>query len=92
MLRADAIFVREPLFAKVKTFCLNSLTIAWSYFLAFLGLMLQFVDAAGDVLGDPAIKDQVSAAIGDPTWAGRVLLVISMVTLAARLRSIRKQS
>jgi hypothetical protein len=54
-------------------------------------LILQLVDAAGDVLGDPAIKDQVSTAIGDPTWAGRVLLVISIVTLAARLRTLRKQ-
>jgi hypothetical protein len=78
--------------AKIKAFCLNSLTIAWSYALAFLGLMLQLIDAAGDVLGDPAIKDQVTAAVGDPTWAGRVLLVISIVTLAARLRSIRRQS
>lgn len=77
---------------KIKAFCLNSLTIAWGYFLAFLGLMLQLVDAAGDVLGDPAIKDQVSAAVGDPTWVGRVLLAISIVTLAARLRSIRRQS
>ena len=78
------------MFVKVKTFCLSSLTIAWGYFLAFLGLMLQLVDTAGDMLGDPAIKEQVSAAIGDPTWAGRVLLVISIVTLAARLRSIRR--
>lgn len=80
------------MFARVKAFCLNSLTIAWSYLLAFFGLMLQLVDAAGDALGDPAIKDQVSVAIGDPAWAGRVLLVISIITLAARLRSVRKQS
>jgi hypothetical protein len=62
------------------------------YLLAVFGLMLQLVDAAGDALGDPAIKDQVSAAVGDPAWAGRVLLVISIITLAARLRSVRKQS
>ena len=80
------------MFAKVKAFCLNSLTIAWSYLLAAFGLMLQLVDAAGDILGDPAIKDQVSVAVGDPAWAGRVLLAISIITLAARLRSIRKQS
>jgi hypothetical protein len=77
---------------RIKAFCLNSLTIAWSYLLAFLGILLQLLDSAGDVLGDPAIKEQVSAAVGDPTWAGRVLLVISIVTLAARLRSLRKQS
>jgi hypothetical protein len=77
---------------KLKTFCLNSLTVAWGYLLAFIGVILQLVDAAGEVLGDPGIKDQVSAAIGDPTWAGRVLLAISIVTLAARLRSVRKSS
>jgi hypothetical protein len=77
---------------KLKTFCLKSLTVAWSYLLAFIGVILQLVDAAGEVLGDPGIKDQVSAAIGDPTWAGRVLLAISIVTLAARLRSVRKSS
>jgi hypothetical protein len=80
------------MFARIKAFCLNSLTIAWSYLLACFGLMLQLVDVAGDVLGDPAIKEQVSAAVGDPAWAGRVLLVISIITLAARLRSVRKQS
>lgn len=80
------------MFTKLKAFCLNSLTIAWSYLLALLGLMLQLVDAAGEILGDPAIKDQVSAAVGDPAWAGRILLVISVITLAARLRSLRKQA
>ena len=80
------------MFAKIKILCLNSLTIAWGYLLALLGVMLQVVDAAGDVLGDPAVKEQVSAAVGDPTWSGRVLLAISAVTLAARFRSIRKQS
>ena len=80
------------MFAKLKTLCLSSLTIAWGYLLALVGVILQLVDAAGDVLGDPAIRDQVSAAIGDPTWAGRALLIISIVTLAARLRSIRKVS
>ena len=45
-----------------------------------------------DILGDSEIKEQVAAAVGDPTWSGRMLLAISIVTLAARFRSIRKQS
>jgi len=77
---------------KVKTFCLNSLTIAWSYLLALAGVILQLVDAASDVLSDPGFRDQVSAAVGDPTWAGRVLLIISIVTLAARLRSVGRRT
>ena len=80
------------IFRGMQVVCLNSLTIAWGYLLALLGVVLQVVDAAGDILGDPGIKEQVSAAVGDPTWSGRVLLCISIITLAARFRSIRKQS
>ena len=46
--------------AKIKVFCLNSLTIAWGYLLAIGGALLQAVDAASDALGDPSLKDQVS--------------------------------
>lgn len=76
--------------AKAKAFCLNSLTVAWGYLLAFGGLALQVVDVAADALGDPGLKDQVSAAVGDPKIAGRILLGISIVTILARLRSLRK--
>jgi hypothetical protein len=80
------------MFAKVKAFCLNSLTIAWSYFLAFAGVILQGLDTIADALGDPGLKDQISASIGDAKTAGRVLLGISIVTIIARLRSLRKAS
>lgn len=76
---------------KIKALCLNSTTIAWSYLLALVGGMLQVVDVVGDILGDPSIKEEVSAAVGDPTWSGRVLLAISIVTALARLRTVRKQ-
>jgi hypothetical protein len=75
---------------RVKQFCLNSLTIAWGYFLALSGIVLQVVDNTADAFGDPSLKDQISAAIGDPTTAGRILLGISVVTIIARLRSLRK--
>jgi len=80
------------MFAKVKAFCLNSLTIAWGYFLAFAGAILQGLDSVADALGDPSLKDQISASIGDAKTAGRVLLGISIVTIVARLRSLRKAS
>jgi hypothetical protein len=80
------------MFAKVKTFCLNSLTIAWGYLLAIAGTIMQAIDMVADALGDPDIKDQVSAAIGDPKTVGRILLGISIVTIIARLRSLRKAS
>jgi hypothetical protein len=78
------------MWAKAKTFCLNSLTIAWGYFLAFAGAVLQGLDSIADALGDPGLKDQISASIGDAKTAGRVLLGISIVTIVARLRSLRK--
>ena len=78
------------MWVKAKAFCLNSLTIAWSYILAFAGTMMQGVDSLADALGDPNLKDQISASIGDAKIAGRVLLGISVVTIVARLRSIKK--
>ena len=76
--------------AKIKASCLHSLTIAWGYALAIVGSVMSIVDHIGDALGDPSLKDQVSAAIGDARIAGRVLLVISVITILARLRSLRK--
>jgi hypothetical protein len=75
--------------ARIKAACLRSLTIAWGYCLAFVGSALQVVDVIADALGDPNLKDQISSAIGDPKLTGRILLGISIVTIAVRLRSLR---
>jgi hypothetical protein len=53
---------------------------------------MQGIDTIADALGDPNLKDQISAAIGDTKIAGRILLGLSIVTIIARLRSIRKAS
>jgi hypothetical protein len=78
------------MFARVKAFCLHSLTIAWGYLLAIAGGAMSMIDSVGDALGDPGLKDQISAAIGDAKITGRVLLAISIVTILARLRSLKK--
>ena len=78
------------MWARVKAFCMNSLTVAWGYLLAIGGAILQAIDGAADTLGDPGIKDQISAAIGDTKTVGRILLTISIVTIIARLRSLRR--
>jgi hypothetical protein len=80
------------MWAKIKAFCLNSLTIAWGYVVAFAGLLLQGLDSVADALGDPNLKDQISAAIGDTRTVGRILLGVSVLTIVARLRSLRKAS
>jgi hypothetical protein len=76
--------------SRIKAFCLHSLTIAWGYLLAITGCVMAFIDNIGDALGDPALRDQLSAAIGDAKTTGRILLSISVVTILARLRSLKK--
>jgi hypothetical protein len=74
----------------MKAVCLHSLTIAWSYCVALVGAVASVIDEIADALGDPGLKDQISAAIGDAKTTGRILLGISIVTIIARLRSLRK--
>ena len=78
------------IWSRVKSACLHSLTIAWSYALAFAGAAMQATDSIADALEDPNLKDQISAAIGDTRTVGRILLGVSIVTILARLRSLRK--
>jgi hypothetical protein len=76
--------------SRLKAFCLHSLTIAWGYVLAIVGGVMSVVDNVGDALGDPSLRDQISAAIGDAKTTGRILLGISVITILARLRSLKK--
>jgi hypothetical protein len=78
------------MWAKLKAACLHSLTIAWGYALALVGCIMSLIDGIGDSLGDPALRDQISAAVGDARATGRILLAISVVTILARLRSLQK--
>lgn len=78
------------MFRKFKTICLHSLTIAWGYVLAVTGSAMTAIDNIGDALGDPNLRDQINGAIGDTRVAGRILLGISVITILARLRSLRK--
>ena len=78
------------MWVKVKTCCLHSLTMAWSYCLAVAGVAMQGIDILADALGDPNLRDQVSAAVGDTRTVGRILLGVSIITIIARLRTARK--
>lgn len=74
----------DGFWAKVWALCGNSVTMAWSYFLAAIG-------ALSTALGDPAIMSQIGGALKDhPEILGYVLMGISFVTIATRLRSIGK--
>ena len=80
------------MWARIKACCLNSLTVAWGYCLAFAGAAMQTIDTIADALGDPSLRDQISAAVGDPRTVGRILLGVSIVTIIARLRTLRKEA
>ncbi|MDR3469819.1 MAG: hypothetical protein P4M07_28145 [Xanthobacteraceae bacterium] len=81
------------MWARLKKLCFNSATMAWGYVLAAGGVILQTVDGLADTLGDPGFRQQVSDALGaDTRVLGRIFLGISIVTMIARARSIRKAS
>ncbi|MCK1387385.1 hypothetical protein [Bradyrhizobium sp. 21] len=77
--------------ARIKAACLHSMTIAWSYCIALAGALASIIDDLVDALGDPGVKDQINSAIGDVTTTGRIMLVISVVTIIARLRTLRRK-
>lgn len=86
-------FYREARTAwqKAKALAWNSLTVAWSYVLAVVGVVMQQLDGIADIFGDPDLRANLSAVIGtDTKTLGYVLLGISAITLLTRLRSIRK--
>ncbi|MGJ5205550.1 hypothetical protein [Bradyrhizobium sp. HKCCYLR20261] len=80
------------MWTRIKAACRHSLTIAWGYLLALFGCLLSILDNVSDALGDPSLKEQISAAVGDPRAVGRIFLVISVITIVARLRSLGKAS
>jgi F0F1-type ATP synthase membrane subunit c/vacuolar-type H+-ATPase subunit K len=74
----------DGFWAKVWALCGNSITLLWSYFLAALG-------ALSAAVGDPAIMGHITGALKDhPEYLSYVLMGISAVTIATRLRSIGK--
>ncbi len=78
------------MWARIKAFCLNSLTIAWSYLLAVVGAVLQAIEPIMDMVGSQDFKSQLSAAIGDAQLVGRIILAISIVNIFVRMLSLRK--
>ena len=81
----------DGFWAKVWAVCGKSVTVAWGYVLAGIGFVMQAIEPIASALGDPDLKQQVMDALGaNPKILGYVLMGISAVTLAARLRSIGK--
>lgn len=81
----------DTVWQKVWAVCGKSVTMAWSYALAALGAIWSQIDTIATTFGDPNFKQQVTELIGaDPKAIGYFAMVVSAVTIAARLRSLTK--
>lgn len=69
----------------------KSITMVWSYALMAIGGLLNQLDTIASTFGDPNFKQQVGDLLhADPKALGYFAMVVSAVTIAARLRSITK--
>lgn len=81
----------DGFWAKVSALGGHSATIAWSYAVAGVGFLMQWVEPIATALGDPDLKSQITNTLQtNPKVLGYVLMGISAVTLAARLRGLAK--
>jgi hypothetical protein len=78
----------KTLWTKIKTACMGSITMAWSYLLSLGGTFLSNVDSLATVLGDPNLNAQISSVIGDAKLIGKWLLAVGVITAIARLKSL----
>jgi len=77
------------MWARVKAFCLHSCTVAVSYVVAAIGIVLQFIDTLGLIVGDDNFKAELREALSTyPQILGWIMIGISVVVFIARLRSI----
>ena len=83
----------DGFWAKVSAIGGHSATIAWGYFLGTVGLLMQFLEPLAAAVGDPDIKQQVTDALqANPKILGYFAMAVSVITIAARLRSIAKSA
>jgi hypothetical protein len=76
------------LWAKIKSACMGSITMAWSYLVSAFGAFLQNVDSIAAALGDPSLNQQIANVVGDAKMLGRWLLAVGVITTIARLKSL----
>jgi hypothetical protein len=76
---------------KVWVLCGRSVTIVWGLVLQLVGQALQWIDPVASALGDPELRTQITDTLqANPKVLGYVLMAISFITIAARLRGIGK--
>ena len=76
---------------KVWAICGKSATLAWSYIVGGIGSAFALLDPIGSMVGDPDLKTSVTTLLqSNPKVLGYFAMGVSLVTIAARLRSISK--
>ncbi|WP_425909057.1 hypothetical protein [Nitrobacter sp. TKz-YC02] len=97
MLRAMPAFKQfyaeaDGFWQKAWALCGRSATLAFAYFIQAVSWVLQWIDPIANFLGDPELRQQITETLGsNPKLLGYVLMGISFITIAARVRSIVKQ-
>src|SRR4051794_5912071 len=77
----------DTIWQKLWAVCGKSLTLLWSYVLMALGGIWSQIDSIAATLGDPDFTQQVTQFVGaDPKVIGMFAMIVSGVTIAARLR------
>jgi hypothetical protein len=79
----------DTFWKKVWAFSYKSATVLLSYIQGLLGILATQLDSIAALLGDPDFKTQVSNMLGaEPKTLGYVMLAMSLIMFAARMRSI----
>jgi hypothetical protein len=72
--------------------CGKSTTLAVSYAVQAVGWAFQAIDPVAELLNDPDLKQTIADTLqASPTTLGRVMSLISIVIIAARVRSLFKK-
>jgi len=78
---------------KVWALCGKSATMAWSYAFQVVGQLLQWIDPIASFLGDPEFRQQMTETLqANPKVLGIAMMIISAITIIARLRSLFKDA
>jgi hypothetical protein len=98
ILRAFPMFKRfydeaDGFWATAWVFCGKSATMVWAFLLQALSWALQAIDPVANFIGDPDLRQQITDGLqANPKVLGYILMGISFLTIAARLRGMVKQS
>lgn len=77
----------------VWAFCGKSVTMIWALVLQGLSWALQMIDPLASMVGDPDLRQQITDGLqANPKVLGYILMAISFLTIAARLRGMVSQS